>query len=222
LIARITAEGPSAKRPPHWELLDTMAAFSPLSTARRRRALLALAATATTGATLTAALPARQAAGAPGQQGKLVEREPRPAPEFSFTDAAGKEHGVADFPGQGLVVNLWATWCAPCVAEMPALDRAQAALAEDGVRVLALSSDRDGRAKVETFYRDRGIRHLGLWLDPRGAAQRSLGARALPTTVIIDRSGQERARLEGAAEWDSPEMLGAVRRLVGPAAQKET
>ena len=204
-------EGPSANRPPHWELLDTMAALSPLRPTRRRA--LALSA----GATLAAALPGRQAALAQGTNGKLVETEPpMPAPAFSFTDADGKEHGAADFLGQGLVVNLWATWCPPCVAEMPALDRAQAALADDGVRILALSSDREGRAKVEPFYRERGLRHLGLWLDPRGAAQRAFGARALPTTVVIDRKGRERARIEGPAEWDKPEMLAAVRRLVGP------
>jgi thiol-disulfide isomerase/thioredoxin len=211
-MARMTAEGPPAKRPPHWELLDTMAALSPLNTTRRRIMLAA------TGATLAAPFPARQAGAQGGAQTprKLVETEPKPAPAFSFTDAEGKEHGAADFAGRGLVVNLWATWCPPCVAEMPALDRAQAALAEEGVRVLALSSDREGRAKVEPFFRDRGIRHLGLWLDPRGAAQRALGARGLPTTVVIDRKGQERARLEGPAEWDKPEMLAAIRRLVGP------
>ena len=205
-MARMMAEGPSAKRPPQVELLDTMAALSPLSTTRRRALTLAAM-----GATLAAPFPARQAG---AQVGKLVEAPPKPAPAFAFTDAEGKEHGAADFAGQGLVVNLWATWCPPCVAEMPALDRMQAALAEEGVRVLALSSDREGRVKVEPFYRDRGIRRLGLWLDPRGAAQRALGARALPTTVIIDRKGLERARLEGPAEWDKPEMLAAVRRLV--------
>jgi thiol-disulfide isomerase/thioredoxin len=213
LMARIMAEGPSAKRPPHWELLDTMAALSPLRIARRRALLLLAPAAA--GATLAAALPGRQAAGA--RAGELVEVEPpKPAPAFAFTDAEGKERAAAEFAGLGLVVNLWATWCPPCVAEMPALDRAQAALAEEGVRVLALSSDREGRAKVEPFFRDRGIRHLGLWLDPRGAAQRALGARGLPTTVVIDRKGHERARLEGPAEWDKPEMLAAIRRLVGP------
>lgn len=191
-----------------------MAALSPLRLSRRRVSALAAA-----GATLAAALPGRQAALAEGTNGKLVETEPPvPAPAFSFTDAGGKEHGAADFAGQGLVVNLWATWCPPCVAEMPALDRAQAALAEEGVKVLALSSDREGRAKVEPFYRDRGIRHLGLWLDPRGAATRALGARGLPTTVVIDRKGWERARLVGPAEWDKPEMLAAIRRLVGPPA----
>ena len=188
-----------------------MAALSPLRLARRR-ALAALAAAG--GATLTAALPGRQA-GAQTPR-KLVETEPQPAPAFVFTDAEGREHAAADFAGQGLVVNLWATWCLPCVAEMPALDRTQAALAGEGVRVLALSSDREGRAKVEPFYRDRGLRHLGLWLDPRGAAQRALSARGLPTTVVIDRKGLERARLVGPAEWDKPEMLAAIRRLVGP------
>lgn len=165
-------------------------------------------------ATLQAGLPARQARAA--GLGRLVEDPPRPLPEFGFTDAEGKPHGVADFAGRGLVVNLWATWCAPCVAEMPALDRAQAALAGQGVVVLALSSDRGGKAQVEGFYRERGIRTLGIWLDPRGAAMRALGARGLPTTVIVDRQGQERARLEGAAEWDTPEMLAAIRRLTPP------
>lgn len=166
------------------------------------------------GATLQAGLPGRQARAA--TPGRLVESPPRPLPDLAFTDAEGKPHGVADFAGRGLVINLWATWCPPCVAEMPALDRAQAALAGQGVAVLALSSDRGGRAQVEPFYRERGIRTLGLWLDPRGAAARALGARGLPTTVIVDRQGLERARLEGAAEWDTPEMLAAIRRLTLP------
>lgn len=146
-------------------------------------------------------------------------REARaPLPEASFTDAAGREHRLADFRGQGLVVNLWATWCPPCVAEMPALDRLQAMLAGEGVRVLPLASDRGGAPVVEAFYRRLELAHLGIWLDPRGAAARALGVRALPTTVIVDRAGMERARLAGEAEWDAPALVAAVRRLVAPAA----
>jgi thiol-disulfide isomerase/thioredoxin len=199
------AEGPAAKRPPHWELLDTMAALSGLDWHRRGLLLAA-------GGTLAAALPARKASAA----GRLAPAEPRALPDLTFLDAEGAPHGLAEFAGRGLLINLWATWCPPCVAEMPALDRAQAALEADGIAVLALSSDRGGRAQVEPFYRDRGIRRLGLWLDPRGAAGRALGVRGLPTTIIVDRQGQERARLEGGAEWDQPAMLAEIRRLVGP------
>ena len=149
--------------------------------------------------------------------GELEEVPPRPLPEFGFTDAEGQPRRVADFAGKGLIVNFWATWCVPCVAEMPALDRAQAALEADGILVLPLSSDRGGKPVVEKFYAEKGISRLGLWLDPRGAAGRALGIRGLPTTVVVDRAGRECARLEGAAEWDKPEMLEQLRRIFGPA-----
>lgn len=137
----------------------------------------------------------------------------RPAAAIAFTDADGREHTLADFAGRGLVINFWATWCPPCVAEMPALDRLHAMLAGEGVSVLALSSDRGGRAQVEPFYARVAIRHLAIWLDPRGAAGRAMGVRGLPTTVIVDRRGMERARLDGEAEWDAPPLVAAVRRL---------
>lgn len=140
----------------------------------------------------------------------------QPLPAFTFLDAEGQEKTVADFAGQGLVLNLWATWCPPCVAEMPALAKLAAALAGERVAVLPLSSDRGGKSVVDAFYQRVGLTGLGVWLDPRGAAARALGARGLPTTVIVDRNGRERARLEGDAAWDTPAMVEAVRRLVGP------
>ncbi|SDB38300.1 TlpA family protein disulfide reductase [Belnapia rosea] len=186
-----------------------MAALSGLRATRRVMARAAAG-------TLAGAALGRKALGAGA--GRLVEAPPKPLPEFSFTDAEGKPHTVTDFAGKGLLINLWATWCPPCVAEMPALDRAQAALAGEGVVILALSSDRGGKAMVEPFYRDKAIRQLGLWLDPRGAASRALGVRGLPTTLVVDRQGRERARVEGDQPWDSPTMLAEIRRLVGPPA----
>ena len=189
----------------------------------RRRLLAALA----VGPTLATAAVSRQASAA-GPDGGLSRLRPtpegRPIPEnLVFQDAEGRETRFEAFRGRGLIVNFWATWCPPCVAEMPALDRAHAALSREGIEVLALSSDRGGRAQVEPFYQRTGLRHLGMWFDARGAAGRALGVRGLPTTVILDRRGLEVGRLEGEAEWDHAAILAAVRRLVrGPAPSSTT
>ena len=136
-------------------------------------------------------------------------------PEITFTNAVGRDHTLADFAGRGLVINLWATWCPPCVAEMPALDRLAGMLERENIQVLPLSSDRGGREVVQAFYERTRINALRVWLDPRGAATRALRARGLPTTIIVDRAGRERARLEGDAAWDAPEFVAVIRRLVG-------
>ncbi len=187
-----------------------------------RRKLLVLA----TGATLAIPAGPRQAGAATGDGGlSKLRRTPegRPLPEgLVFQDAEGREQRFEAFRGKGLVVNFWATWCPPCVAEMPALDRAHAALARDGIEVLPLSSDRGGRNQVEPFYARTGLRHLAMWFDARGAAGRTLGVRGLPTTLILDRSGREVGRLEGEAEWDRPEILAAIRALVRGAAPGST
>ncbi len=178
-----------------------------------------MAAPALAAATLIqAGLPARPAMAAPHGMNRLRENEAA-LPDLVFTDAAGRPKTMADFAGRGVVINLWATWCPPCVAEMPALDRLAAALARENIDILPLSSDRGGAPVVQAFYERTQVRNLGVWLDPRGAAARALGARGLPTTVIVDRGGRERARLEGDAAWDAPEFLALIRRLTarGPA-----
>lgn len=182
-----------------------------------RRSILKAAAAPAAAILIQAGLSARPAMAAPHGFQRLRETDAA-LPELSFTDAAGKAHGIADFAGRGLVINFWATWCPPCVAEMPALDRLAAMLAQEGIVILPLSSDRGGAAVVQAFYERTRVRHLGLWLDPRGAAARALGTRGLPTTVIVDRGGRERARLEGDAAWDAPEFVAAIRRLTAPGA----
>jgi len=167
------------------------------------------------GMVLAPALPRAQAHAA-GVSIERLREVSRPLPAFTFLDVDGVEKTMVDFAGQGVVINLWATWCPPCVAEMPALGRLARSLAAERIAVLPLSSDRGGRAVVEAFYQRVGLTDLRIWLDPRGAAARAMGVRALPTTIIVDRSGQERARLEGDAAWDTAPFVAAIRRLVGP------
>ncbi len=175
-----------------------------------RRTLLA----ATTVILSAAVARKPQAAGSTSLDG-FQPSEGVPPPPLHFVTADGTERTLAEFAGQGVVLNFWATWCVPCVAEMPALDAMARAVAEERIAVLPLSSDRGGAKAVERFYAERGITTLPVLLDPRGEAARAVGAKGIPTTVLIDRSGLERGRLEGAVEWASAGSLKALRELMG-------
>lgn len=198
--------------------------------ASRRRVLLAAGA-AVTGATLAVAWqwgkpPAPEVHTPVSEPGERAVRllgiaalkptdPPAAVPPAGLVDAAGVVHGLAEFAGHGLVVNLWATWCVPCVAELPALAALAGRVRGEGILVLPLSSDRGGAAVVEAFYRRHAIEGLLVWLDPKGAAAQAWHARGIPTTLIIDRAGRERARTEGAIDWASDAVVAEIRRLVG-------
>ena len=134
-------------------------------------------------------------------------------PEIHFTLPDGAARTLRDYAGQGIVLNFWATWCVPCVEEMPALAKLAGLLEGTKVAILPLSSDRGGAAAVEKFYREKGIEGLPVLLDPRGDAARAFGARGIPTTVLIDAQGRERGRIEGAADWADPDAVAAVKEL---------
>lgn len=141
---------------------------------------------------------------------------PRPLPAtLRFVRGDGQAMTLGDLRGRAILLNVWATWCAPCRDEMPALDRLQAALGNEGFEVVALSIDRQGVSAVEPFYRQLGLRSLGIYVDPTGGAGRELGAVGIPTTLLIDREGMEVARKVGPAEWDSPGIAGAIRKHLG-------
>ncbi len=140
---------------------------------------------------------------------------PAPVPDIAFVDANGGEHHLKDFVGRGMVINLWATWCVPCVEELPSLAALSKTLAPDDIAVLPLSSDRGGANAVTTFYQEHDITGLPVLLDPKGAAAHAWHARGIPTSVIVDKQGRERARLEGAADWSTQAAAAVVRKLAG-------
>jgi thiol-disulfide isomerase/thioredoxin len=181
-----------------------------------RRALVSvgLAAGGTLAAGLTARKPRAEDLDPLADVLKPVDPPVAPAP-ISFVAVDGSRHALSEFLGHGMVVNLWATWCAPCVAELPSLSALSRKLAPQDIAVLPLSSDRGGAARVRTFFGQHDISGLPILLDPQGAAAEAWGARGIPTTVIIDRKGMMRARAEGAADWATPEAAALVRRLVG-------
>jgi thiol-disulfide isomerase/thioredoxin len=178
-----------------------------------RRALLA------GGATLAAALPPRKPWAAQSlpdlAEGLTPTNPPAALPDRPFFDASGKEHRLAEFQGHGMVVNLWATWCAPCVAEMPSLQALSVALAPFDIAVLPLSSDRGGADTVRAWFKDHDVTALPVLTDPKGALARAWDARGIPMTVIVDREGRDVARIEGAADWSKPDVITLIRKLVG-------
>jgi thiol-disulfide isomerase/thioredoxin len=146
--------------------------------------------------------------------GQFIALDPRPpAPALVFTTRAGEPKQLADFREHLVLVNLWATWCAPCVEEMPALDRLQTKLGA-ALTVLAISEDRRGADLVEPFLTQHGINNLGIYLDPKSAATDAFGVQGLPTSFLIDGDGKIIGKLEGAAKWDEPAMLAVLQRYI--------
>jgi thiol-disulfide isomerase/thioredoxin len=140
---------------------------------------------------------------------------PLPAPGDPFKDSAGKELHLSDFRGKLVLLNIWATWCAPCRAEMPSLDRLQAKLGGEGFMVLPVSLDRGGGPAVAVYYGQHDITHLGVYLAGQGGLQNALKIGGVPTSFLIDREGRVVGSLEGATQWDSPEALALIRSYLG-------
>jgi thiol-disulfide isomerase/thioredoxin len=138
---------------------------------------------------------------------------PQPAPQISFTDMEGNAVALADFKGRFLVVNLWATWCRPCVKEMPSLEALQAKLAP-ALTVLAISEDRGGAETVKPFLQKLGLDMVKIYLDPKSIATRAIAARGLPTSLVVDGDGMVLGKVEGGADWDSDEMLTVLKTLM--------
>lgn len=139
----------------------------------------------------------------PAPTGRLDRsRAGSPAPATRFEDPDGEPASLADFRGRPLLVNLWATWCAPCVAEMPTLD-SLARREGDRLKVLTISQDLDGRDRVEAFFAKQGYRNLETWLDPQMALMGELKVDTLPTTILYDSEGREVWRVVGMEDWES-------------------
>lgn len=135
------------------------------------------------------------------------------APAITLTDADGKTAELSDFRGKPVVINLWATWCEPCLREMPSLERLQSRLG-NRIAVLAVSEDRGGSAAVEPFIAKLGLKLVKVYLDPKSQVGHAFGVEGLPTSIVIDRDGKVLGRVAGAAEWDSPKILGALEPLL--------
>jgi thiol-disulfide isomerase/thioredoxin len=169
--------------------------------------LSAFVAIAFMGATAGAAEPPKFA-GMAGDFSPIEPPEQIASPNFQ--DKMGQPVNLDSFKGKVVVLNFWATWCPPCIAEMPALDKLQSELGGKDFTVIAISTDRDGIKKSAPFYRRAGIKNLALYNDKRGSLLDAFGAKNLPITLVLDREGRVVGRIEGAANWDSTEAKALI------------
>ncbi len=140
---------------------------------------------------------------------------PIPTEGLEFLDKNGQSLELSAFHGRVVLINFWATWCAPCLAEMPSLNRLQIALGGEDLaaadfQVITIATGRNATEDIDSFFTNQNISHLTRYRDPNLRLALALGAGSLPTTVLMDRNGSIIARLQGEADWDSE----AATRLI--------
>lgn len=146
--------------------------------------------------------------------GFIVHANRKDIAPFTFADASGKQLDLSAWKGRVVVLNLWATWCAPCRKEMPDLAKLQTALGGADFEVVALSVDRKGLEASQAFLTEIGVINLAAYSEPEAKSLAALQALGLPATVLIDRNGQEAGRLLGPADWASPDAQEMVKALM--------
>ncbi len=162
------------------------------------------------GADIASAVALRQ-----GDMKKLMfHSEPQPAGSASFTDPEGGSHRLSDYAGKVVLVNFWATWCAPCRKEMPTLEALQEALGGEDFAVVTIATGRNRPAAIKRFFAEAGVKNLPVLLDGRSTLAREMAVFGLPLTVILDREGREIARLRGDADWSSDSALAVLKAVI--------
>jgi thiol-disulfide isomerase/thioredoxin len=166
---------------------------------------------------LAALAPPPVQAGDLGKPGELTVTEPaRPVPELTITGLADEQPAsLAAYKGKPLLVNLWATWCGPCIKEMPSLVKLASEMKDTGLAVVAISEDRGGKFVVDPFLKDHAIDGLPIYLDKKMSTMKLLKSAVLPMTLIVDADGQEVGRVLGDRDWDSPESKAEIAKLLG-------
>jgi peroxiredoxin len=137
----------------------------------------------------------------------------RPAPDFTASDINGRSVGLADYRGRVVLLNIWATWCPPCVDEMPSLEKLNREFKDQNFALLAVSIDSDGIAAVAPFMAKHGLTFRAL-VDSQAAIQTSYAITGVPETFIIDKKGILARKVIGPLDWSAPEVLEYIRKLI--------
>lgn len=150
-----------------------------------------------------------------GDMRKLIFAAPQDVSQIPFTTPEGEEVTLADFAGKTVVLNFWATWCAPCRKEMPSLSELRTVLGGETFDVVAVATGpKNEPAKIAKFFAKNNVTNLPVFLDPKSRFANEMGVRGLPITVILNAQGQEIARMRGDAEWASDNAKDVLMSII--------
>ncbi|WP_323784833.1 TlpA disulfide reductase family protein [Thalassovita sp.] len=139
---------------------------------------------------------------------------PKPLPDVGFMSETGAEARLQDYQGKYVLVNFWATWCAPCRAEMPMLDALQASYGGDRFEVVTIATGHNPPPAMKKFFADAGVENLPLHRDPKQMLARGMAVMGLPVSVLLDPEGREIGRLMGDADWSGTEARALIEALI--------
>ena len=143
----------------------------------------------------------------------ILHKKPKLIPQIPFLDLDGNSVIAEDFIGSTLVINFWATWCAPCIEEMPTLEALQLDVEGKNIKIIPISQDRTGNAAVRSFIEKNFWNNLSFFISQDNSLVRALNIRGLPTTIIVGTDGKEIGRLEGITDWASNDIKEFLLRV---------
>ena len=146
-----------------------------------------------------------------GSLGFQIPKEDLQAIDFNLMDLTGRSRSLSAFNGQVVFLNFWATWCGPCRAEIPSMERLYTALKDEGFTIVAVNSQ-EPLEQVSAFVEETGM-SFPVLLDSTGRVGAAYGVRAIPTTYIIDAQGAIRGRMVGTRDWYTTDIISAVKEL---------
>ena len=146
---------------------------------------------------------------------ELDTHSPRALTDFTFSDGSGRNLTLEHFRGTLILVNVWATWCAPCKEEMASLNHLALLFENKNIKFVPISIDVSGALTVRSFYERLGLNNLSIYVDPSKNVMDALGITGIPTTILIGRDGREIGRTVGPAQWDAPESVKRITEIAG-------
>ena len=147
-----------------------------------------------------------------GSMKKFIPVKKRPDPvSLTFLKDNNTTVSLSEWRGKVVLLNFWATWCSPCIREMPSIQKLSKLLSKESFAVLALSQDIQGWSKIRPFIRKYQLNDLPIYNDPKLSGAKKFAVKGLPTTILLDRDGRELGRLLGHAEWDSKEAIDLIK-----------